>query len=121
MNKEKLRKRSDRLRSSLPASEVWFWDHLKKSGLCDLNDLSNHVFGRFIYDYANLKIGLFLEVDGSIHNLKSVQENDKKKETLILKSGFKFLRISAFCSKDLEQALKHIRALKHPRIIIRRK
>lgn len=67
------------LRRNMTDTEKLLWNHLK-AGVQGLKFRRQHPIGIYIADFYCHKIKLIVEIDGSIHNLKDVKENDKKRE-----------------------------------------
>lgn len=67
------------LRRNMTDAEKLLWNHLK-AGVKGLKFRRQHPIGIYIADFYCHKIKLIVEVDGSIHTVKDVKENDKKRE-----------------------------------------
>lgn len=67
------------LRRNMTDAEKLLWNHLK-AGVQGLKFRRQHPIGIQIADFYCHKIKLIVEVDGSIHDVKDVKENDKKRE-----------------------------------------
>jgi imidazole glycerol-phosphate synthase subunit HisF len=61
-----------------------------------------HPLGIYIADFFCFKLKLVIEVDGSIHEMKSVKANDKERQKLIESEGLKLLR---FTNTEIEKIL----------------
>lgn len=67
------------LRRNMTDAEKLLWNHLK-AGVKGLKFRRQHPIGIYIADFYCHKIKLIVEVDGSIHTVKDVKDNDKKRE-----------------------------------------
>ena len=54
-----------------------------------------HPIGRFVVDFAIIKAKLVIEIDGGIHTLPEVAENDAVREKEISEQGWRILRVPA--------------------------
>ncbi len=53
-----------------------------------------HPYSVYILDYYCHKLKLVIEVDGSIHYIDTVKENDQQRQTLLEQDGLSVLRFS---------------------------
>jgi very-short-patch-repair endonuclease len=76
----------------MTSSEKELWKLLRK--------VEGHTFrrqvaiGDYVFDFAEYSARLLIEVDGSIHRLREVQQNDKSKELHAVVNGFRLLRFA---------------------------
>jgi very-short-patch-repair endonuclease len=47
-----------------------------------------------VFDFANYRARLLIEIDGSIHRLPEIRANDKAKEIYAITQGFRVLRFA---------------------------
>ena len=81
------------LRKNMTAAETVLWMHLK-AGINDCKFRRQHPIGIYIADFYCHKAKLVIEVDGSIHNLDEVKQNDKEKETYLINNGYSVKRFT---------------------------
>lgn len=86
-------KNAKQLRKNMTAAEMVLWLHLRK-GLYGLKFRRQHPIGLFIVDFYCHKVKLVIEIDGSIHNLEDVKENDKLREKELQKWGYSVIRFT---------------------------
>jgi len=87
-----------RLRNNLTPSERIFWKKLKASFPL-IRFRRQHPIAEYVADFYCHKLKLVIEIDGSIHELDSVIENDKKKEAYFISIGLKVFR---FTNEDIK-------------------
>ena len=81
------------LRSSAIHAEEVLWGYLKaKPG--GFKFRRQHPYSVYILDFYCHKLKLIIEVDGSIHNLAEVKENDTLRQSFLEADGFKILRFT---------------------------
>jgi imidazole glycerol-phosphate synthase subunit HisF len=85
------------LRKNMTAAETVLWMYLK-AGVNDCKFRRQHPIGIYIADFYCHEAKLVLEVDGSIHNLDEVKQNDKEKETYLINNGYSVIR---FTNKEI--------------------
>ena len=90
-------KRAEELRKNQTADEKLLWLHLKRNKL-GVRFKRQHPIWMYIADFYCHEIKLVIEVDGSIHNVKEVMENDKIREEDIISFGIKVIR---FTNKEI--------------------
>ncbi|MES1197253.1 MAG: endonuclease domain-containing protein [Pseudomonadota bacterium] len=84
--------RGARQRTELTPSENKLWDLLRS--------IEGYTFrrqvavGDYVFDFGNYASRLLIEIDGSIHRLPDVQENDKAKTIYAIAEGFRVLRFA---------------------------
>lgn len=105
-------KLSEYLRHRTPASERWFQREWKTRGMLDDQDLFNWKHGPFIPDCFNSKFRYVIEVDGSIHSLQSVRQNDERKERFFVERGFSVFRVKAFDFMSLGSVIDQVRLIR---------
>ena len=86
-------KRAEELRKNQTAGEKLLWVHLKRNKL-GVRFKRQHPIWMYIADFYCHELKLVIEVDGSIHNVKEVMENDIIRQEDILSFGIKVIRFS---------------------------
>ena len=86
-------KRAEELRKNQTAGEKLLWLHLKRNKL-GVRFKRQHPIWMYIADFYCHELKLVIEVDGSIHNVKEVRENDIIRQEDILSFGIKVIRFS---------------------------
>ena len=81
------------LRKNMTDAERLLWFHLKKKPL-GFKFRSQHPVNCFIADFYCHKAKLVIELDGSIHDLEDVKENDFHKQRLMEEYGLKVMRFT---------------------------
>lgn len=106
--------KANELNDNLPRSERWFLKRFKDKGLLLKNfDLSpNRVLLDTIPDYISHKYRVIVEIDGSIHNLEYIKENDKKKDKTRAKTGYQVIRVKAYNEISLSACIFKLKELK---------
>lgn len=88
-NKRKfLREHADRLKSEMPASEVWFWEQYRNSKLDLESDIPNEPFCGFIPDVLNRQFKYVIEVQHALHSKPEQIKRDLEKKRAYQKAGF---------------------------------
>lgn len=96
-----------------PAEEI-LWKALKGKKLKGLKFRRQHPIGSFFVDFYCHQAKLVVEVDGSIHRVKSVADHDIGRENEIKELGIRVLRFTneqvignlEFVLKEIENALE---------------
>ncbi|MCV9388502.1 endonuclease domain-containing protein [Reichenbachiella ulvae] len=84
--------RAKELRKHMTAAESLLWDYLRKKKLKGLKFRRQHPIANYIVDFYCHSIKLVIELDGSIHDLDSVKENDIEREEHLKSLGLWVLR-----------------------------
>ncbi len=82
------------LRRPLTPAENRFWYYVRNRRMLGLKFRRQHPLGRFIADFYCHELKLVVEIDGTIHDLKHIQEYDLERETQIKNLGLTVLRFS---------------------------
>ena len=82
------------LRNSMTKAEIILWEELRNKRFMGLKFRRQHPINRFIVDFYCHKHKLVVELDGSIHNLPKVAENDKNREEELKDLGLYILRFT---------------------------
>ena len=102
INRKEKEKYAENLRKNPTYCEAKLLMALKKEGI--RHEFNSIVCG-FIPDFYFKKAKLVVEIDGSIHGLASVIENDKKKDEVFFSRGIKVMR---FTNKQVNEGLYDI-------------
>ena len=81
------------LRRNPTDAEQFLWQQLKGKAL-GVKFMRQYVVGDYIADLICIERKLIIEVDGGYHCLPNQQEEDKIREAVISKMGFKILRFT---------------------------
>ena len=100
-------KRARNLRQSGNVPEQIAWDALRSLRAQGFPVRRQHPIGPFIVDFAIVKAKLAIEIDGGVHCLPHVAENDVDRERKIRDLGWRVVRLSA----DTAMSKDHVLAL----------
>jgi imidazole glycerol-phosphate synthase subunit HisF len=89
--------------NSTPAEEI-LWSYLKTKPL-GIKFRRQHPYSVYILDFYCHSLKLVIEVDGSIHNLEEVKNNDIERQGLLEKDGLRVLR---FTNNELIHAYEKV-------------
>lgn len=81
------------LRKNMTHAETILWLHLRK-GINGLKFRRQHPIGIFIADFYCHKVKLIVEVDGSIHTITEVKENDEVRQQQLTEWGYEIIRFT---------------------------
>jgi imidazole glycerol-phosphate synthase subunit HisF len=81
------------LRRNMTDAEKLLWSHLKV-GVHGVKVRRQHPIGIYIADFYLHKLKLIIEVDGKIHDLKDVKENDRIREDFLKEQGCVIVRFT---------------------------
>ena len=87
--------RARSLRQISNAPEQIAWEALRGFRKQGFPVRRQHSVGRYVVDFAVVKAKLVIEIDGGIHQLRSVAEKDVSREREITEKGWRVLRIPA--------------------------
>lgn len=82
------------LRELSTSAEVLLWEMLKSRQLNGMKFRRQHGVGQYVVDFYYGKSKSIIELDGDIHQLAIVAENDKQRQQYLEDLGYRFLRIS---------------------------
>jgi len=85
-------KRSRELRQKMTLPEKILWQFLRGSTFAGLRFRRQHPIGCYIADFCCLSKKLIIELDGEYH--KHVRREDKSRDKLLRKHGFRVLRFT---------------------------
>lgn len=74
-------------------TESILWEFLRGKNL-DAKFRRQHIIGEYIADFVSLENQLIIEVDGKIHQLPEVKENDEHRTKVLNQMGFRVLRFN---------------------------
>ncbi len=96
------------LRGRMTDAENVLWLHLKnKVGGCKFR--RQHPIGNYIADFYCHKVKLIIQVDGSIHNITEVKEQDEIRENDLMSMDYQIVRFTnEEVMKQCEAVLKKI-------------
>jgi very-short-patch-repair endonuclease len=83
-----------KLRQHATPAEQQVWQIVRGRKLFGLKFRRQHPVAGFLTDFCCEQIKLVIEVDGSIHNLKSQQAADRERAAAIARKGYSILRIN---------------------------
>jgi len=78
--------------NSTPAEEI-LWNYLKTKPF-GIKFRRQHPYSIYILDFYCHSLKLVIEVDGSIHNLKEVKNNDIERQRHLEKDGLRVVRFT---------------------------
>jgi methylmalonyl-CoA mutase cobalamin-binding domain/chain len=82
------------MRNTPTEAEAIMWDVLRGKQLDGQKFRRQHVLGKYIADFVSLKNRLVVEIDGSIHQLPEVEDNDAVRTNWLNEKGFKVIRFT---------------------------
>lgn len=103
-------KRAEELRGNQTAEEK-LWIHLKSNHL-GVRFKRQHPIWIYIADFYCHELRLVIEINGSIHDLKEVIENDKLRQEDIISFGIRVIRLTnQEVRTDLNSVIERIQSL----------
>ncbi|HEY9177728.1 MAG TPA: endonuclease domain-containing protein [Flavipsychrobacter sp.] len=81
------------LRSQMTPAEKVLWAYLKLKPI-GYKFRRQHAISKYIADFYCHSLKLIIEVDGNIHNVKTVADNDKARQEFLESEGIRFLRFT---------------------------
>jgi cyclase len=85
--------RAAKLRRQQTSAEEILWNYLRTKPL-GFKFRRQHPFSVYILDFYCHELKLAIEVDGSIHNIEEVKENDEIRQKQLEQNCINFLRLS---------------------------
>ncbi len=85
--------RAKELRKQQTFAEDMLWNYLKHKPF-GFKFRRQHPYSHYILDFYCHRLKLVIEVDGSIHNLPHVQEQDKTRQRFLEEDGLKVIRFT---------------------------
>lgn len=105
----KLKEFVKELRKNETEAERVLWANLRGDKVGGFSFRRQHIIGQYIADFVCLSARVIIEVDGSIHQLPEVQDNDEYRTEKLNALGFKVIRFSnKEVISDLEATLSKI-------------
>ena len=102
--------RARKMRHQPTDAESLLWEFLKQKPL-GIKFRRQHPYAIYILDFYCHALKLVIEVDGSIHNLEEVKNNDQQRQHLLEKDGVIVLRLTN--EEILTELEKVIRKIEH--------
>jgi len=91
---EKIKEYVKKHRSQPTQAEDALWQSLRNKQLGGHKFRRQHIIGKYITDFVCLQEKLVIEIDGLIHQLPDVQENDEARENWLKEQGFSVIRFT---------------------------
>ena len=91
---EKIKEYVKKHRSNPTAAEDALWQSLRDKQLGGHKFRRQHIIGKYIADFVCLQEKLVIEIDGLIHQLPDVHENDIARESWLKEQGFEVIRFT---------------------------
>lgn len=88
------------LRNNSTHAETILWGYLKNKPL-GFKFRRQHPYSNYILDFYCHALKLVVEVDGSIHSLQNVKENDERRQSFLEQDGMSVLR---FQNSEVEKS-----------------
>ena len=105
-------RRARQLREKSTATEQILWERLRGKQLDGFRFRRQHPIGNFIVDFYCHRAKLIVEVDGSIHLLKTEKAYDLERNEFFNERQFEVIRFSnQEVNHDIEDVLDRIRFL----------
>lgn len=82
------------LRKKSTTSEQLFWQIVRNRKIMDLKFRRQHPLKYFIADFYCHEVLLVIELDGGIHELETIIQNDQRREAIIRELGITVLRFT---------------------------
>jgi imidazole glycerol-phosphate synthase subunit HisF len=86
-------KRAKELRNQPTDAERILWMHVRTRP-AGYKFRRQHPVGNYILDFYCHQLKLAIEVDGSIHHIEEVMQEDQERQSVIEKEGIRFIRVS---------------------------
>lgn len=102
-----LKERAEEMRTNPTKAEAFLWEKLRANKI-GVKFRQQHIIDQYIVDFACLKEGLIIEVDGAFHNQQ--KEEDQIRTVLLESLGYKVIRFSnEEVLNDIESVLTQIK------------
>jgi cyclase len=96
------------LRNNATSAEDILWGYLKKKPLC-FKFRRQHPYSVYILDFYCHRLKLVIELDGGVHDIEDVKQNDIIRQRLLEKEGMVVMRFrNEQVEKDLNGVMKII-------------
>ncbi|HPB24547.1 MAG TPA: endonuclease domain-containing protein [Bacteroidales bacterium] len=97
-------------RDKMTDAEKILWEALRNNQFLGLKFRRQHPINRFVVDFYCHKYKLVIELDGNIHDLAEVKNNDEKREVELKKLGLNILRLKNYeITESLKASLEKIK------------
>jgi len=93
-NRTEVKAKRRALRQSETIAEKNMWSQLRNRQFLGLKFRRQYSVDKYIIDFYCPEYKIAIELDGSIHNLEEVKQNDSIRQKHIEKYGIKFIRIT---------------------------
>ena len=100
-----------RLRQAANTPEQKAWTTLRKLRAEGFPVRRQHPVGPYVADFAVVKEGLVIEIDGGIHRLPDVAARDAERQSVIEALGWRVLRITPEIAASPDHLLEAVRAI----------
>lgn len=95
-------------RQSANAPEEAAWSALRKLRAQGFPVRRQHQIGRFVVDLAVTRARLVIEIDGAIHKLADVAENDACRQKELEHAGWRILRVDTETAMSKDHLLARV-------------
>ena len=92
------------LRNNMTGAEMMLWMHIRE-GINGFKVRRQHPIGLYVADFYCHKARLIIELDGSIHNLKDIQIQDKDRQKDLERWGYHVIR---FTNKEIQEGIDRV-------------
>jgi len=106
-NVQPLKPRRKELRATMTPAEIRLWQALKHSQLNPLKFRRQHSIGPFVADFYCPSAKLVIELDGSVHDSETAQQQDEERTAYLVNLG---LRVVRFENQDVMENLEGVLA-----------
>ena len=93
-----------KLRNNMTGAEMMLWMHIRE-GINGFKVRRQHPIGLYVADFYCHKARLIIELDGSIHNLKDIQIQDKDRQKDLERWGYHVIR---FTNKEIQEGIDRV-------------
>ncbi len=95
------------LRRRSTPSETLLWQQLRGRRFHGFKFRRQHPIGPFVVDFYCEDLLLAIEIDGGVHRMEAVRENDESREEVLRNLGVHFVRVG---SDEVESAIQSVLA-----------
>lgn len=104
-----MQQRRIELRDSATQAEQLLWERLKSRHLNGHKFRRQHGIGRYVVDFYHGKSQTVIELDGSMHDVSEIAENDRYRQQFLEDLGYRFLRFrNEEVLNDIELVLQRV-------------
>ncbi|NVK85335.1 MAG: DUF559 domain-containing protein, partial [Cytophagia bacterium] len=90
----KLKEFASELRKNETEAERILWANLRDGQIDGFKFRRQHIIGNYIADFVCLPLKLIIEIDGSVHQLPDVKDNDEFRTEWLESQGFRVIRFT---------------------------